>query len=72
MSIFFFGNEQPAFDIAKRFVIGFEYSRKGDPQTQTERLTDGLESNLYRHPEVQGVPEEQIPENHRTQLPTRP
>ncbi|KAK6541474.1 hypothetical protein TWF694_007283 [Orbilia ellipsospora] len=45
-------------DYAKPYLVGFDYSRENAPNAQTEDVIDDLEWNLYRHPDVQGVPVE--------------
>jgi serine/threonine protein kinase len=42
------------------YLVGFEYSRELLAYGQTEGVTDDLESNLYRHEEVQGPPQESL------------
>lgn len=54
----FFGQDQDNVDLKTPYIVGFEYSRERNANNQTEGVLDDLEFNLYRHPEVQGLPEE--------------
>jgi len=55
-NIIFFAEEDGEFSYDKPFIVGFEYSREASAVAQTEGVTDDFESNLYRHPDVQGLP----------------
>ncbi|KAK4442438.1 prion-inhibition and propagation-domain-containing protein [Podospora aff. communis PSN243] len=68
-NILYFANSNGDFSYAEPYLAGFEYTRQITAQGQTESVTDDLEANLYRHPEVQGPPLE--PEDAGSQ-PQRP
>lgn len=55
-NILFFAESNGGFSYDKPFVVGFEYSREASASHQTEGVTDDFEYNLYRHPDVQGLP----------------
>lgn len=55
-NILFFAETDGSFSYDKPFIVGFEYSREASALAQTEGVTDDFESNLYRHPDVQGLP----------------
>ncbi|KAL5585853.1 hypothetical protein FOVSG1_013545 [Fusarium oxysporum f. sp. vasinfectum] len=57
-NILFFIEDTGAISYEEPYLAGFEYSREISASGQTEGVTDDLEANLYRHEEVQGVPEE--------------
>ncbi|KAI1867119.1 uncharacterized protein JN550_007171 [Neoarthrinium moseri] len=57
-NIVFFVQDDTKYDLSKPYLVGFEYSRESRPNAQTEDVLEDTESNLYRHPEVQGVPRE--------------
>ncbi|KAF5536714.1 3-oxoacyl-acp reductase [Fusarium phyllophilum] len=42
--------------LSKLYLVGFELSRKNNPNAMTEDVTNDLEWNLYRHLDVQGMP----------------
>ncbi|KAM5346257.1 hypothetical protein ACJ41O_009262 [Fusarium nematophilum] len=60
-NILYFADDSGNISYEEPYLVGFEYSREISALGQTEGVTDDLEANLYRHIEVQGVPEE--PEN---------
>ena len=55
-NILFFAETDGSFYYDKPFIVGFEYSREASALAQTEGVTDDFELNLYRHPDVQGLP----------------
>tara|TARA_R110002003_G_scaffold228_16_gene16714 strand:- start:10075 stop:11808 length:1734 start_codon:yes stop_codon:yes gene_type:complete len=55
-NILFFAETDGSFSYDKPFIVGFEYSREASALAQTEGVTDDFEFNLYRHPDVQGLP----------------
>ncbi|KAF1954794.1 HET-s/LopB domain protein [Byssothecium circinans] len=55
-NILFFAENNSSFSYDKPFIVGFEYSREALALAQTEGVTDDFEFNLYRHPDVQGLP----------------
>ncbi|KAH0565990.1 hypothetical protein GP486_000617 [Trichoglossum hirsutum] len=59
-NILFMAEETSQLDYAKPYLVGFEYSRESEPNAQTEDVSNDLEWNLYRHPDVQGVPTEPL------------
>jgi hypothetical protein len=59
-NILFFGPDHSSPDLEEPSIVGFEYSRESQANAMTEGVFDDLEFNLYRHPEVQGVPEEPL------------
>ncbi len=70
-NILFFGADQKTIQLNDPHIVGFEYSRESKPNSMTEGVSDDLEFNLYRHPEVQGVPEEPLEgETSRNQRPS--
>lgn len=52
----FFAEDDGSFSYDQPFIVGFEYSREASAVAQTEGVTDDFEFNLYRHPDVQGLP----------------
>lgn len=59
-NILFFENEDGVFSCGQPYLAGFEYCRESGENHETEGVTDDLEWNLYRHPDVQGLPEEAL------------
>ncbi|KAF4449579.1 hypothetical protein F53441_7146 [Fusarium austroafricanum] len=57
-NILYFIDDEGHISYEDPYLAGFEYSREISAPGQTEGVTDDLEANLYRHEEVQGVPEE--------------
>ncbi|KAF9776281.1 hypothetical protein IL306_005559 [Fusarium sp. DS 682] len=57
-NILYFIDDNANISYEEPYLAGFEYSREISAPGQTEGVTDDLEANLYRHEEVQGVPEE--------------
>ncbi|KAK2674945.1 hypothetical protein RAB80_009929 [Fusarium oxysporum f. sp. vasinfectum] len=57
-NILYFQDDAGDISFEEPYLAGFEYSREISAPGQTEGVTDDLEANLYRHEEVQGVPEE--------------
>jgi hypothetical protein len=57
-NILFFADGQANTNPVKPYLVGFEYSR--ERQSQTEDVADDLEWNVYRHPDVQGLPQEPL------------
>jgi serine/threonine protein kinase len=57
-NILFFADEYAKINPAHPYLVGFEYSRECERQSQTEDMADDLEWNLYRHPAMQGLPQE--------------
>ncbi|KAF5710956.1 RNA helicase [Fusarium mundagurra] len=57
-NILYFQDDSGDISYEEPYLAGFEYSREISAPGQTEGVTDDLEANLYRHEEVQGVPEE--------------
>jgi serine/threonine protein kinase len=55
-NVLFFAEDNGSFSYDKPYVVGFEYSRVASSIEQTESVTDDFELNLYRHPEMQGLP----------------
>ncbi|RMZ69356.1 HET-s domain [Pyrenophora seminiperda CCB06] len=55
-NILFFAEDHGEFSYDKPFIVGFEYSREASAVAQTEGVTDDFDCNLYRHPDVQGLP----------------
>jgi hypothetical protein len=74
-NILYFVDDNGKISYADPFLVGFEYTREVSKQAQTESVTDDLEANLYRHPDVQGVPQEPAiaagPQPAQVQAPTR-
>jgi hypothetical protein len=64
----YFEDDKGNITYGEPYLVGFEYSREISAPGQTEGVTDDLEANLYRHEEVQGVPEE--PSNEESQQTT--
>ncbi|KAH6988115.1 hypothetical protein BKA56DRAFT_477938 [Ilyonectria sp. MPI-CAGE-AT-0026] len=72
-NILFFENEDGVFSCGQPYLTGFEYSRERGENHESEGVTDDLEWNLYRHPEVQGLPEEALdPSAPQSQQTARP
>ena len=59
-NILFFGADQDRMELDNPRIVGFDHSRESRPDSMTEGVADDLEYNLYRHPEVQGVPEQPL------------
>ncbi|KAK6527424.1 hypothetical protein TWF694_004413 [Orbilia ellipsospora] len=59
--LFYAGNDARC-DYTAPYLAGFDYSRKSEADAHTEDVNDDLEDNLYRHPDVQGVPQEMSPD----------
>jgi hypothetical protein len=57
-NILFFEDGAAKIDPTKPYLVGFEYSRESERQSQTEDVANDLEWNLYRHPDLQGPPRE--------------
>jgi serine/threonine protein kinase len=57
-NILFFADRQAKIDPTKPYLVGFEYSRESERESQTEDVANDLEWNLYRHPDLQGLPRE--------------
>ncbi|RSL86509.1 hypothetical protein CEP51_002759 [Fusarium floridanum] len=57
-NILYFTEDDGIISYEEPYLAGFEYSREISAPGQTEGVTDDLEANLYRHVEVQGLPEE--------------
>jgi serine/threonine protein kinase len=57
-NILFFQDAKGQYELNKPYLTGFEYSRESGENQLTEGVNDDLEWNLYRHPDVQGIPEE--------------
>ncbi|KAF5536637.1 het-s domain-containing protein [Fusarium mexicanum] len=61
-NVLFFGKTTAAaskgteYDLSQPYLVGFEFSRENTPNAMTEDVTNDLEWNLYRHPDVQGMP----------------
>jgi hypothetical protein len=59
-NIIFFsaGDDQRLVNLAEPYLCGFEYSRSITAPLDTEPLAGDAGNNLYRHPDVQGLPED--------------
>lgn len=55
-NLMFFVKTITALHTTSRTFVGFEYTREASSAGQTEGVDDDFEFNLYRHPEVQGLP----------------
>lgn len=55
-NIMFFAKEGQSFSYSEPYIVGFEYTREASSAGQTEGVDDDIGNNLYRHPEVQGLP----------------
>jgi serine/threonine protein kinase len=55
-NLMFFVRDGNSFVYDKPYIVGFEYTREASSARQTEGVDDDFEFNLYRHPEVQGLP----------------
>jgi hypothetical protein len=55
-NVLFFLQEDGAINPEEPYLVGFEYSRENAANTQTEMVVADIEFNLYRHPDVQGLP----------------
>ncbi|EFY84431.1 hypothetical protein MAC_09533 [Metarhizium acridum CQMa 102] len=51
-----FAKQGDRFVYDKLPLVGFEYTREASSAGQTEGVDDDFRFNLYRHPEVQGLP----------------
>jgi hypothetical protein len=72
-NILCFGNNCDRIAVNDPYIVGFEYSRQSGSSNQTEGVLDDLEFNLYRHPDVQGLPEEPVDNDAKTAVrQTRP
>jgi hypothetical protein len=75
-NILYFVDGNGKIPYADPILAGFEYTREASAQGQTESVTDDLEANLYRHPDVQGVPQEPADtggqQTSQAQTPARP
>lgn len=55
-NVIFFPGEGDYVDLSKPFLSGFDYSRPSTSKSLSEGPTGNLADDLYRHPQVQGVP----------------
>ena len=61
-NLLFFQSENDDYQYDKPYLVGFEYSREATSAGQTEGVADDFEHNLYRHPDVQGLPIQSTPQ----------
>lgn len=57
-NIVFCADDKSDFNLAEPYLCGFEYSRFIAAPLDTEPLAGDADNNLYRHPDVQGLPED--------------
>ena len=55
-NVVFCAAEEADCDLAQPYLCGFEYSRQAAVPQDTAPVDDDVHNNLYRHPDVQGVP----------------
>lgn len=55
-NVMFFAKDGEDFTYDKPCIVGFEYTREASSAGQTEGVDDDFQFNLYRHPQVQGLP----------------
>jgi hypothetical protein len=53
-NIIFFRNEKLQCDFSKPYLSGFDYSRPAQREDLTEKPSENVAYDLYRHPQVQG------------------
>lgn len=57
-NILLFEREDGTIDYAEPYLVGYEYSRQSGKISLTEKVEDDLVTNLYRHPRMQGLPQD--------------
>ena len=57
-NIILFTKEDGTLDYSEPYLVGHEYSRQAGKISQTEIFDDDIGKNLYRHPRMQGLPQD--------------